>query len=430
MRFPQQGSASRTNGASLIDLKRQISYSVYLMDREKITSELSYDTPSKIVLLVLDGLGGLPINGKTALQAAKTPNLDALAAQSVCGLTDPVFMGITPGSGPAHLSLFGYDPTKYILGRGILEAMGVGVDVGKDDLVARGNFATLEDDLITDRRAGRIPSSENALICEKINRELGTVEETEIALFPGKEHRFVVRFRGKGLSDSLCDADPQKNNQPPVYTEAQKEEAERAAKVVNVFMEKTTLLLKDSPKANTVLLRGFSKLPSLPAMDNLFHLKPVAVAHYPMYRGLAKLVGMEVADVGPTIEDVFTTAEKIYADYNFFYLHVKKPDAAGEDGCYEEKMKAISETDTFIPRLLALNPDVLAVTSDHSTPCLLKSHSWHPNPFLLHSRTAQQDQVNTFSEIQCASGYLGRFPALNVLPLLMAHAEKLKKYGA
>ncbi len=400
------------------------------MDRQKITSELSIETPSKIVLLVLDGLGGLPINGKTALQAAKTPHLDALAALSVCGLTDPVFMGITPGSGPAHLSLFGYDPTKYFLGRGILEAMGIGVDMGENDLVARGNFATLTNGLITDRRAGRIPSSENANICEKINRELGPVEETEITLFPGKEHRFVVRFRGEGLSDSLSDADPQKNNKAPISTEAKIEEAERAAKIVNVFMKKTTLLLKDSPKANTVLLRGFSKLPSLPAMDNLFHLKPVAVAHYPMYRGLAKLVGMEVADVGPTIEDVFATAEKIYADYNFFYLHVKKPDAAGEDGSYEEKIKAISEIDTYIPRLLALNPDVLAVTSDHSTPCLLKSHSWHPNPFLIFSHTAQQDRVDNFSEIQCSSGYLGRFPALNTLPLLLAHAEKLNKYGA
>ncbi len=400
------------------------------MDWEKITSELSIETPSKIILLVLDGLGGLPINGQTALQAAKTPNLDTLAAQSVCGLTDPVFMGITPGSGPAHLSLFGYDPTRYILGRGILEAMGSGVDVGTDDLVARGNFASIKDGLITDRRAGRIPSSLNTELCEKVNKELESIEETNITLFPGKEHRFVVRFRGKGLSDSLSDADPQKNNKPPVNTEAQKEEAKQAAKVVNVFINKTTDLLKDSPRANTVLLRGFSKFPSLPTMDNLFHLNPVAVAHYPMYRGLARLVGMDVADVGPTIEDVFTTAEKIYTDYNFLYLHIKKPDAAGEDGSYEEKIKAISETDTFIPRLLALNPDVLTVTSDHSTPCLLKAHSWHPNPFLLHSRTAQPDQVSMFSETRCASGYLGRFPALHAMTLMLAHAEKLKKYGA
>ncbi len=400
------------------------------MDWEKITSELSIKTPSKIILLVLDGLGGLPINGQTALQAAKTPNLDTLAAKSVCGLTDPVFMGITPGSGPAHLSLFGYDPTQYILGRGILEAMGVGIDVGPDDLVARGNFATLTNGLITDRRAGRIPTSKNTELCEKINQELESTEETEVTLFPGKEHRFVVRFRGAGLSASLTDADPQKNNYPPVYTEAQKDEAKRAAKIVNVFINKTTEFLLHSPIANTVLLRGFSKLPSLPTMNNLFQLKPVAVAHYPMYRGLARLVGMEVADVGPTIEDVFTKAEKIYPDYNFLYLHVKKPDAAGEDGSYEEKIKAISETDVFIPRLLALQPEVLVVTSDHSTPCLLKSHSWHPNPFLLHSRAAQQDQVSVFSEIQCASGYLGRFPALRAMTLMLAHAEKLKKYGA
>jgi 2,3-bisphosphoglycerate-independent phosphoglycerate mutase len=400
------------------------------MDRQKITSELSIETPSKIVLLVLDGLGGLPINGQTALQAAKTPNLDALAAQSVCGLTDPVFMGITPGSGPAHLSLFGYDPTRYILGRGILEAMGVGLDVGPDDLVARGNFATLSNGLITDRRAGRIPSSENAELCEKINRELEPIEEINITLFPGKEHRFVVRFRGKDLSASLSDADPQKNNKPPVYTEALNEEAKRAAKFVNVFLNKTTSLLHDSPRANTVLLRGFSKFPSLPTLNTLYHLKPVAVAHYPMYRGLARLVGMDVVDVGPTIEDVFTAAEKIYTDYNFLYLHIKKPDSAGEDGNYEEKIKAISETDTFISRLLALEPDVLTVTSDHSTPCLLKAHSWHPNPFLLFSRTAQKDHVKVFSETTCASGYLGRFPALNAMTLMLAHAEKLKKYGA
>lgn len=402
------------------------------MDREKITSALSVETSSKIVLLVLDGLGGLPIDGQTSLQTAHTPHLNTLAAQSVCGLTHPVFMGITPGSGPAHLSLFGYDPTKYLLGRGILEAMGIGVDVGKDDVVARGNFATLETGLITDRRAGRIPTSDNALICEQINQELGTVEGIEIALFPGKEHRFVVRFRGKGLSDALSDADPQKNNKPPVPTAAQKEEAETTAKVVNIFIEKTTLLLKEAKKANTVLLRGFSKLPSLPTLNQRFLLKPVAVAHYPMYRGLAKLVGMEVVQVGPTIEDVFTVTESLFGDgdYNFFYLHIKKPDAAGEDGDFEKKIKAISEIDTFLPRLLALKPDVLVVTSDHSTPCLLKSHSWHPNPFLLFSRTAQQDKVAEFSELACASGVLGQFPALNAMPLMMAHAEKLKKYGA
>jgi len=308
---------------SSIDLRGQISYSICLMDREKITSELCIKTPSKIILLVLDGLGGLPINGQTALQAAKTPNLDALAAQSVCGLTDPVFMGITPGSGPAHLSLFGYDPTRYTLGRGILEAMGIGVDVGTDDLVARGNFATLRDGFITDRRAGRIPSSENAKLCEKINHELDPIEETDVTLYPGKEHRFVVRFRGKGLTDSLSDADPQKNNKPPVFTKAQNTDSNRAAKIVNVFINNATHLLRESPIANSVLLRGFSKFPSIPTMDNLFKLNPVAVAHYPMYRGLAKLVGMEVADVGPEIKTFSRRLKKSMPTITSFIFMLK-----------------------------------------------------------------------------------------------------------
>ncbi|MGD2294614.1 MAG: 2,3-bisphosphoglycerate-independent phosphoglycerate mutase [Candidatus Aminicenantes bacterium] len=401
-----------------------------MMDWEKIVADLCLETPSKIVLLVMDGLGDLPIEGKTSLEASHTPHLDALAAQGACGLTDPVFMGITPGSGPAHLSLFGYDPTKYFLGRGILEALGVGVDVGPDDLVARGNFATLKSGLITDRRAGRIPSEENAALCEKINQGLDEIEGTKIFLYPGKEHRFVVQFTGEGLSDSLTDADPQKNNKPPVYVKTLHEEAGRTAKIVNAFIKEATRLLKDSPKANTVLLRGFSGHPTLPTLKEQFKLKPLAVANYPMYKGLAKLVGMETIDVGPELADIFQTAGTHFADFTFFYLHIKKTDAAGEDGDFEAKIRAIEDTDKHIPRLLALEPDVLVVTSDHSTPCLLKSHSWHPNPFLLFSRTAQPDAVRKFSEKECALGYLGRFHALYAMPLMLAHAEKLKKYGA
>lgn len=395
-----------------------------------IVTDLCLETPSKIILLVMDGLGDLPIGGQTALEAARTPHLDALAARSACGLTDPVFMGITPGSGPAHLSLFGYDPIQCLLGRGILEALGVGVDVGPDDLVARGNFATLKGGLITDRRAGRIPSEENAVLCEKINRGLKGIDGAEITLYPGKEHRFVVRFRGEGLSDALTDADPQTNNIPPVSAKALSEDAGRTSRIVNAFLEEAALLLKDSPRANTTLLRGFSKHPSLPTLQERYKLKPLAVANYPMYRGLAKLVGMEIAAVGPALEDIFDAVEKDYAGHTFFFLHVKKTDAAGEDGNFEAKIQAIEETDALIPRLLALEPDVLVVTSDHSTPCLLKSHSWHPNPFLLSARTAQPDKVKYFSEKECALGYLGRFPALYAMPLMLAHAEKLKKYGA
>ena len=403
---------------------------VLTMDWETILPEISTETPSKIILLVLDGLGGIPIRGKTELEAAHTPNLDRLAIKSVCGLSDPIFMGITPGSGPAHLALFGYNPLKYILGRGIMEALGSGVEVGKDDLVARGNFATLRDGLIVDRRAGRIPTSENEKLCQRLNNSLKSVPGIKISFFPGKEHRFVVKFRGEGLSDSLSDADPQKNNKPSVPARAFSKEAAKTAQIVNNLLDEVTDLLKDSPRANTTLLRGFSKYPSLPTMSELYKLKPAAIANYPMYKGLARLVGMEVLRAGQNLPELFDALEKNYKDYDFFYVHVKKTDSAGEDGNFEAKKEVIEESDSYIPRLLSLQPEVLVVTSDHSTPSLLKSHSWHPNPFLLFSRASRVDKVRRFSEIECSRGYLGRFQSIYAMPLMLSHAGKLNKFGA
>jgi len=400
------------------------------MEWEKFAKELTVETNSKILLLVLDGLGDLPVQGKTALEAARTPHLDALVSKGVCGLTDPVFMGITPGSGPAHLALFGYNPCKYLLGRGVLEALGVGLDIEKKDLVARGNFATLKNDLIIDRRAGRIPTSENENLCRKLNNSLKRQEEIKIVLYPVKEHRFVAKFSGEGLSDSLSDADPQKEGKPRSYTQPLSQEAAETAKIVNDFLDEATDILSDSPQANTILLRGFSKLPSIPTISELYKLKPIAIAHYPMYKGLAKLIGMKIIHPEKGLKALFKAVEKNYSDYNFFYIHVKKTDTAGEDGNFEAKKEAIEEVDSFMPGLLALQPEVLAVTSDHSTPCLLKSHSWHPNPFLLYSQASQPDKVMVFSEKECSQGYLGRFQAVYAMPLMLAHAGKLKKYGA
>lgn len=400
------------------------------MNWEEIVSEVSIQTDSKIILLVLDGLGGLPFKGKTELEAAHTPHLDNLAAKGACGLMDPVFMGITPGSGPAHLALFGYDPTKYILGRGILEALGSDVNVGKNDMVARGNFATLKGKLVVDRRAGRIPTEENAELCQRLNNSLKIRTGLKITLSPGKEHRFVAKFSGEGLSDALTDADPQKENKPRVYTSALSSEAERTAQYVNDFLDEVTHLLKDSPRANTVLLRGFSRYPTIPTMSELYKLKPAAIANYPMYKGLARLVGMEILKGGQNLSELFDAAEKHYKDYDFFYIHVKKTDMAGEDGNFEAKKEAIEETDGHIPRLLELRPEVLVVTSDHSTPSLLKSHSWHPNPFLLYSKSVLVDKVMKFTEKECSQGYLGRFQAIFAMPLMLAHAKKFKKFGA
>ncbi len=400
------------------------------MNWEKIVSQVSIQSDSKIILLVMDGLGGLPVQGKTELETANTPHLDHLAAKSACGLTDPVFMGITPGSGPAHLALFGYDPTQYILGRGILEALGSDVEVGKNDLVARGNFATLKDDLIVDRRAGRIPTEENAALCLRLNKALKTRKGMKITFYPAIEHRFVVKFSGEGVSGALTDADPQKENKPRVYTSPLCSEAEKTSQIVNDFLDEVTDILKDSPRTNTVLLRGFSQYPNIPTLAELFKLKPAAIANYPMYKGLARLVGMEILKAGQNLSDLFDAAEKHYKDHDFFYIHVKKTDSAGEDGNFEAKKEAIEKTDSYIPRLLALKPDVLVVTSDHSTPSLLKSHSWHPNPFLLFSKNAIADKVMTFTEKECSQGYFGRFQAFYAMPLMLAHARKLKKFGA
>jgi len=400
------------------------------MNWEDMARELAYPTDSKIVLLVCDGMGGLPVNGKTELETARTPNLDEAARLGACGVTDPVFMGITPGSGPAHLALFGYDPLKYQLGRGILEALGSGVEVGRNDVVARGNFATLKDGLVTDRRAGRIPTAENERLCALLNASLPRQEGVEIQLTPGKEHRFVARFRAEGLSDALGDADPQKDHKPRLPAVAHSPEAERAAAIINRFLDDLTALLKNEPKANTALLRGFSKFPSIPHMADLYKLRPAAVANYPMYKGLAKLLGMDVLKVGGETEDLIDALERDYANHDFFYVHYKKTDAAGEDGNFEKKTAAIEEIDRFIPRLLALQPDVLVITSDHSTPALLAGHSFHPNPFVLVSRNALPDGVQALSERACAEGMLGRFPSVYAMPLMLAHALKLKKYGA
>ncbi len=402
------------------------------MEHEKILRDLTADTDSKIILLVLDGLGGLPKQGKTSLEAAHTPNLDAMAKSGECGLSEPVFMGITPGSGPSHLSLFGYDPTRYFLGRGILEALGIDIDVGKRDLVARGNFATQKENIIIDRRAGRISDEKNKELCDLLNQSIDDPDEVKIRFFPGKEHRFVIKLSGSRLSDELSDADPQKTGTPPAGASplSQTDEARETADTVNKIIDRATEVLKDQPKANTVLLRGFSKHPAIPSMQELFKLNPAAIANYPMYRGLAKIVGMRVLDVGTEIEDLFDALENHYQKHNFFYVHVKKTDSYGEDGNYSEKKRIIELTDTHIPRIRKLNPDVLVVTADHSTPCVLKSHSWHPNPFLLVSPYVLPDKTARFSERECSRGGLGRFPAFYAVPLMLAHALKMKKFGA
>lgn len=399
----------------------------------ELVSSLVKKSSSKIILVVVDGLGGLPSPeyGKTELELANTPHLDSLASRSICGLTIAVKPGITPGSGPAHLSLFGYDPLKYEIGRGVLEALGIGFELTPLDIACRANFATRNSEgLIIDRRAGRIETSRTEELCNLLQNEIKEIDNVKIIIRPGKAHRFVVVFRGENLYAELTDSDPQKVDVPANPVTASSESASYTAKIVNKFIDYANRILEDKHPANTLLLRGFAKHPQLPTMGQLYKLTPAAIATYPMYKGLAKLVGMEVLECGETIEDEVKALQRHYDNHDFFYFHIKKTDTEGEDGNFIGKTKVIEEVDKIIPQLEELSPAVLVITSDHSTPCVLKSHSWHPNPFLLYSKNCLPDEVTRFTEKQCARGELGTFPAISVLPLLLAHALKLTKYGA
>lgn len=387
---------------------------------------------TKIIMLVMDGLGGLPRypGGKTELETAHTPHLDGLAERSALGLTIPVGPGITAGSGPGHLALFGYDPLQFEIGRGAMEALGVDFELGPDDLAARGNFCSLDEaGRITDRRAGRIPT--------EISRELASLLETikiegaEIFVRPVKEHRFAFILRAPGLHDALSESDPQRTGVAPLQVFALQPEAEKAARYVNQFIRSAQKVLADKQPANMIMLRGFARLPELPSFRERYGLKAVAIALHGMYRGVARMVGMQVLKTaGSTIEDEVSALERNWGEYDFFYLHVKKTDTFGELGDFDGKVGAIEEVDTFIPRLLALNPDVVIIGGDHSSPAILKSHSWHPVPMLLHSAFVRADGISNFGERACTMGNLGTIPATHIMPLALANALRLAKYGA
>ncbi|MFC1957797.1 2,3-bisphosphoglycerate-independent phosphoglycerate mutase [Chloroflexota bacterium] len=392
---------------------------------------LSMSTPAKIVLLVFDGLGGLPHpdTGKTELETANTPNLDKLASEGSCGLSDPVSPGVTPGSSPSHLALFGYDPISFNVGRGALEAIGIDFDLQPGDMAARGNFCTVDETgLVTDRRAGRISTEKCAELCRLLDGLV--IGDVKIFVQPVKEHRFVLALRGEGLSPEVTDSDPQQVGVPPKTITALSPEADRMADIANQFVAQAKVILAEHQPANMVLLRGFSERPLWPTMSEIYKLKPAAIAGYPMYQGLARLVGMEVLGTGSNIEDEFETLAKNYNDHDFFFLHIKGTDSAGEDGDFERKVKVIERADSALPRLISLQPDVIVVTGDHSTPAVLKGHSWHPVPVLLHSRWCRTDRVTEFSESACILGGLGRLPATQIMPLAMANALKLTKFGA
>ncbi len=392
--------------------------------------EIVQKTDSKILMLVVDGLGGAPdpLSRRTELETAGVPNLDQLAQESACGLTIPVTRGVAPGSGPGHLALFGYDPLKFLIGRGVLEALGIDMEMRPGDVAARGNFATVDKQgLLTDRRAGRIASESAKPLCEQLNGI--SVDGVDLTVQHVQDYRFVLRLRGNGVSEQLTESDPLVTGAKPLAVKARTRSAQATAQVANAFVEQAVKLLKGQPQANTVLLRGWSQLPKLPDMGKGYGLKPAAIAAYPMYRGLAQLLGMKVLPTGHTFAEEVETLRRNYAKHDFFYLHYKPADAAGEDGDFEAKKQALEALDEFIPSLLELKPDVLMVAGDHATPSSMAAHSWHPVPFLLHSLYTHGEGVDRFSERACRQGSLGQFEAKHIMLTALAHAGKLLRFG-
>lgn len=395
--------------------------------------ELLLTNDKKVIFLILDGVGDIPnpqFSHRTPLEAAKKPNIDALAAErGILGRIVPVDIGITPGSGPGHLSLFGYDPLEYEIGRGVLEVLGLNMDLQDGDLAARANFCTIQEGIVVDRRAGRIPTEETVRICEKISSALPEIDGVKILIKPGKSHRFALIFRGKNLSDRITDADPHKDHLPVMYSQPKDTDAQFSSQLVNTFMEKTIELLKDEKVANGILMRGFSTKPIIPPFSVTYGMKALAIATYPMYRGIAKVLGMDVKDEPRDYQEMLKTLAENYDSYHFFFLHIKETDLAGEDGNFAQKVTAVENVDPIIPSILRLDPQVFVVTGDHSTPCSMKGHSWHPVPLLLVTKTGETDGA-AFHERNCITGSIGTIYSKQLMPLVLAHCLRLDKYGA
>ncbi|MDI6775830.1 MAG: 2,3-bisphosphoglycerate-independent phosphoglycerate mutase [Syntrophales bacterium] len=388
---------------------------------------------TKIVFLIMDGLGGLPMGGRdqTELEAARTPYLDALTKKSICGLLDPIGYGITPGSGPAHFALFGYDPIKNNVGRGLLSAAGIDFPMTARDLFMRVNFATIDHQgRVTDRRAGRIDNETNRRLCRKLQEQIRLTSGMEVFFETEKEHRALFVLRGDELREEIEETDPQKIGVLPLPPRPLIREAENTAAAIAELVEKAKESLGDEKKANMVLLRGYARYRHFPSISERFGLNPLAIANYPMYRGIARLLGMTVNTGANTIEDEFDILCENYQHFDFFFIHVKDTDSRGEDGNFAEKVSVIEKVDSLIPLITDLHPHVLVVTGDHSTPAALASHSWHPLPVLLLSDTCRPDRVERFGERDCINGGLGRMPMVYLMGLALAHAKRLTKFGA
>jgi 2,3-bisphosphoglycerate-independent phosphoglycerate mutase len=388
-------------------------------------------TDSKIVMMIMDGLGGFPgPNGRSELEVAKTPHLDRLTQEGALGLATPVGPGITPGSGPGHLALFGYDPIENLVGRGILDILGTGVDLRPGDVAARLNFCSVDaEGNVTDRRAGRIATEIGSRLVDKLNDGL-RLSGVEAHVHIVKEYRGALVLRGEELYGNVTDTDPQTTGRPRLQAEARDERSRFVAQAVNEFSDQAARILEQESPANMVLVRGIDRYDSLPTFQDRYQLTPACIASYPMYRGVSRLVGMDILDAGQSWADEVAQLERSWADHDFFFIHYKYTDSRGEDGDFDAKVRALEEVDAEVGRLAALKPQILAVCGDHSTPSALAAHSWHPVPLLLWGQWVFPDASEAFTERQAQRGGFGHVRTRDVMAQLLAHAGKLEKYGA
>jgi 2,3-bisphosphoglycerate-independent phosphoglycerate mutase len=407
------------------------------MNWDTLYSELTLKPNAKLALVVLDGVGDIATeeqNYLTPLEAATTPNLDQLCKDSAQGRMISIAPGITPGSGPGHLSLFGYDPLEFQVGRGVVEALGLGMELKPGDVCARANFATLDSNgIVTNRRAGRIPTETCEKLCALLSAKVKRLGDTEIIIRPGKEHRFVVVFRGKGLEGPLTDADPGREGFPiPTVRPRDENNAgqNKMAKLVAEFSKTALPVIAKEKPANGFLLRGIAPQPNIPLFEERYQLRAACLAIYPMYKGLAQLVGMKKLEGPATISEQFERYLNEYDHFDFFFIHYKYPDKYGEDGNFAAKRSAIEAFDAALPILLKKKPGVLVITGDHSTPCAVKGHSWHPQPVLLHSAWSGSDKLQRFTETGANLGSLGVFEAKYLIRLMQANERMFDKFGA
>ncbi len=394
--------------------------------------EWAQNDGGSIVLLVMDGVGDIPDDrGRTPLEAARTPNLDRIARKASLGRTIPIAPGVTAGSVAGHLALLGYDPMAVKIGRGPIDALGVGVDLQPGDVVMRGNFATVKDGIVIDRRAGRLPGDTAAELCFALNAKLRfKFEGIETQIAQTAEHRFVLHLRGNNLSPQITDTDPGQNGLPAKPCRANAPQAARTAEIVNIVAKAAADFLMIN-RANAILLRGAGARPHLASFNDHYGLNAMAVATYPTYRGIAAACGMELYPMMPSdAHDAINFAVSALQGPNkhqFIFIHYKNTDTAGEDGNFDAKVAAIEHLDAALKPLVDQPPDVLVVAGDHPTPVAMRGHSWHPVPLMIASKWTPGGKNQRYTERQCADGELGTIKATDVMALAMGHAKRLRK---